>query len=85
MVLVRGLTAGDRACYAEVEDANGERRSDEAAFELCERRELVGRRVRLRRERAQVPAKACQGDPGCTRSDTVELIVAAEPQPESAR
>lgn len=79
--ILRSLQNGDRACYAEVEDAKGVHRSLEAAFELCERTDLIGRRVRLVRRTARVLAASCQGDPDCGRSDVVELIVELQPLP----
>lgn len=77
-VTVRGLTAGDRACYMEVEDGDGERREQMAAFELCERADLVGKKVRLRTEKAQVQAESCQGNPDCTDTETVDLVQSVE-------
>ncbi|MFM7676591.1 MAG: hypothetical protein ACKO5F_13655 [Synechococcus sp.] len=79
--ILRSLQNGDRACYAEVEDARGVRRNLEAAFELCERTDLIGRRVRLVRRTARVLAASCQGDPDCGRSDVVQLIVELQPLP----
>lgn len=73
--VLRSLQNGDRACYAEVEDSRGARHSLEAAFELCARTDLIGRRVQLVRRTARVLAASCQGDPDCGRSDVVELIV----------
>lgn len=77
-VTVRGLTAGDRACYMEVEDGTGNRREQMAAFELCERADLVGKKVRLRLEKAQVQAESCQGNPDCTDTETVDLVQSVE-------
>ncbi len=79
--ILRGLQNGDRACYAELEDGQGVRHSLEAAFELCERTDLIGQRVRLVRRTARVLAASCQGDPDCGRSDVVELIVELQPLP----
>ncbi|MFY8148950.1 MAG: hypothetical protein ACOVNL_06995 [Prochlorococcaceae cyanobacterium] len=79
--ILRSLQNGDRACYAEVEDSQGVRRSLEAAFELCERTDLIGRRVQLVRRTARVLAASCQGDPDCGRSDEVQLIVELRPLP----
>lgn len=78
VAVIRGMAAGDRACYVELEGAE---EPQEAAFELCERMELAGKRVRLTRERTTVQAASCEGDPECTRSDTVDLIVSAEVLP----
>lgn len=77
-VTVRGLTAGDRACYMEVEDGAGNRREQMAAFEICERAELIGKQVRLRLEKAQVQAESCQGNPDCTDTETVDLVQSVE-------
>ncbi|HSU17477.1 hypothetical protein [Longimicrobium sp.] len=76
---VRGLTGGDRACYMDLESGGAVKGQQEAAFGLCERRELVGKRVRVERRRAWVLAASCEGDPECARRDTVDLIVSAEP------
>ena len=80
-VVVQGMTAGDRACYLEVEDATGTSREEMASFELCERTDLVGKRVRLLFEKAQVQAQSCQGNPDCTDSETVDLVHEVEPAP----
>ncbi|HEX6747256.1 MAG TPA: hypothetical protein VF092_08135 [Longimicrobium sp.] len=84
VVTIRGLTGGDRACYVDLEGTGVARSPQEAAFAVCERKELVGRRVRLSRMRTWVLAASCEGDPECARRDTVDLIVSAEPVPEGA-
>jgi hypothetical protein len=76
---VRGLTGGDRACYMDLEAGGAVKGQQEAAFELCGRQELVGKRVRVERRRSWVLAASCEGDPECARRDTVDLIVSAEP------
>ncbi|MBE9181016.1 hypothetical protein IQ268_20870 [Oculatella sp. LEGE 06141] len=81
VVVVRDLTMGDRACYMEVEDAQGQRSGEEASFELCEQSQLIGQRVRLTRVPTSILAMSCQGDPECVESDTVNLITAAEVVP----
>lgn len=75
---IRGLTPGDRACYVDL----GAGQPQEAAFDVCERAELVGKRVRLERRRTWVLATSCEGDPECARRDTVDLIVSAQVLPE---
>lgn len=79
--VVRELAAGDRGCYVTFEDAEGRRSDAVASYELCERTELVGQRVQLRRERTPILAMSCEGDQECVRRDTVDLIVAAEKLP----
>ena len=81
VVVVRGLTQGDRACYMELEDAKGQRSEEEASFEICEQAQLVGQRVQLTREPTSILAMSCQGDPECTQRDTVDLIITAEVVP----
>jgi hypothetical protein len=83
VTVLHGLTLGDRACYMEFRDAAGEPWQAAAGFELCEREELIGRRVRLTRERTTVLAAACQGDLDCPLRDTVDLIVRADAVPGS--
>ncbi len=79
-VRIEAMVAGDIACYVTITDPRGERRDEMADFEICEREgALVGQRVRLRYETAQVAAYSCQGDPECTDYRQVQLIVAAEP------
>ena len=79
--VVRSLTDGDRGCYVVLEDERGERFDRIAPFELCERRELVGRRARITFGPGAVAADSCQGSPECTESDTVEVLKSAEALP----
>ncbi|MET0396906.1 MAG: hypothetical protein ABW277_08800 [Longimicrobiaceae bacterium] len=79
--VVRSLTDGDRGCYVVLEDEGGARFDRIAPFELCERRELVGRRARITLGPGAVAADSCQGNPECTESDTVEVLKAAEALP----
>lgn len=79
--VVRSLTDGDRGCYVVLEDERGARFDRIAPFDLCERQELVGRRVRLTLGPGEVSADSCQGDPECTARDTVEVLKAAEALP----
>ncbi|HYE96389.1 MAG TPA: hypothetical protein VD962_09280 [Rubricoccaceae bacterium] len=75
---VRAMVAGDRACYLTLESDLGQLREAMADFALCERRDLLGRRVRLRVEPAQVQAASCAGNPECTDTETVPLVRGAE-------
>jgi hypothetical protein len=79
--LVRSLTDGDRGCYVVLEDEQGASFDRIAPFDLCERRELVGRRVQLTLGPGEVSADSCQGSPECTARDTVEVLKAAEALP----
>ncbi|MBV9108810.1 MAG: hypothetical protein JO306_05360 [Gemmatimonadetes bacterium] len=84
LVTIRGLTGGDRACYVDLDSAGVAKPQQEAEFTLCERRELVGKPVRITRKRMWVLAAACQGDPECARRDTVNLIVAVRAVPSAS-
>jgi hypothetical protein len=75
---IKSLTQGDTACYITLENARGKRSEEMASFELCEKTQLIGQRVRLKRERSAVMAASCQGDPECKKTQTVNLIVKAE-------
>jgi hypothetical protein len=80
--VVRGVTAGDRACYVDLEVDGVRKPPQEAAFDLCEHgQRLVGKRVSIARHRSWVLAGSCEGDPECPRRDTVNLIVTATPVP----
>jgi hypothetical protein len=84
---LRGLGAGDRACYVLLETAAGEV-SQEGDFELCpggtrDATPLIGQRVTWTTERANVLAAACEGNPDCGLSDEVDLVVRLEPVPAS--
>jgi hypothetical protein len=83
VAVLHGLTLGDRACYMEFQDAAGEPWEAAAGFEMCEQEGLIGRRLRLTRERTTVLAAACQGDVDCPLRDTVDLIVRVDAVPGS--
>ncbi|MGI8896719.1 MAG: hypothetical protein ACR2HE_13910 [Casimicrobiaceae bacterium] len=80
-VSVQELTLGDRACYMQVKSAQGESREEMAVMELCERRELIGRTVRLSHETGSIAAESCQGNPECAESETVQLVSDVEVLP----
>lgn len=75
---IKSLMPGDRACYIELDDAEEVASDEMASFELCERQDLIGKRVHLRRKPTPVMADSCEGNPECTKTETVNLIVAAE-------
>lgn len=78
VVVIKSLTPGDRACYVELENAQGQASDEMASFELCDQNELVGKRVHLQRKPTPIMAMSCEGNPECTKSETVNLIVAAK-------
>ena len=75
---LESLTAGDRACYVELSDAAGKKQELMATFEVCEQTALVGKPVKLTSRMESVSAESCQGDPECTQSEQVMLVVEME-------
>lgn len=71
---VQSLEAGDRACYVEVLDEEGQVSTEYASFEICDQ-DLVGKRANLAYETGTIPAESCAGDPACTESEEVVLLV----------
>lgn len=76
---LKELQNGDRACYV-VLDVDGAEQSIEGDFELCpgagkDASGLIGQRVTWTTEKAKVQAASCEGDPDCSDSDEVDLIV----------
>jgi hypothetical protein len=77
--ILKDLQNGDRACYVILE-VDGQEQSIEGDFDLCaggpkDATALVGKRVTYTTERANVQAASCQGDPDCSDSDAVDLVV----------
>ena len=77
------LQNGDRACYAVVR-AGASERSMEAAFELCpggsrDASGWIGKMVTYATKPGRVQAMSCAGNPSCTKTDTVDLIVRLSP------
>lgn len=77
-VVVRELTLGDRACYLQIENAQGVLSEEMGEMSLCERTELVGRTVLLTFGMASVAAESCQGDPECSDTESVSLVQAID-------
>lgn len=77
--VLTSLENGDRACYVVLRTPTGER-SLPGAFELCagqanDATGLIGKEVSYRTEKANVIAESCEGNPDCTESDEVDLVV----------
>jgi hypothetical protein len=81
ILVVRGLTTGDRACYMKLENAQGQSSEELAEFDICTQSQLVDKRVRLTRTPTPISAMSCQGDPECQERETVNLITAVEVVP----
>ncbi len=78
-VTLIGLESGDVACYVTVNDGSEEKYYD-GDFELCEgggsdATPLIGKSVMITTEKAQVQAGSCEGDPECTETEEVDLVV----------
>jgi hypothetical protein len=76
--ILRGLQAGDRACYVELDHPDGQL-SIEGSFELCadgsdDATPLIGKHVTYKTRKANVLAASCDGDMDCGKSDVVDLI-----------
>jgi len=78
---VLDLVAGDVACYIRLDlhDDGVETPTYEAEFQFCEDLSLIGRRVRLLFEQGSVQSAACEGDPDCTLTETIPLVVEVTP------
>jgi hypothetical protein len=84
------LVNGDTACYVDLRDDAGNLLHEMADFDICfQEPSLIGRRVALQWQGANVMAESCGGDVDCGRSDRVVLVSAArildEPAPATAR
>ena len=79
--VVRSLVDGDSGCYVVLEGEDGGSFDRIGPFELCERQELAGRRVRVTLGPGEVMADSCQGNPECTDRKTVEVVKAVEEMP----
>lgn len=74
VALLKSMEAGDVACYLTLVNARGEETTQMADFAICEMDALIGRRVQIRRTKANVMAESCQGNPDCTETESVNLI-----------
>ena len=74
---VKSITAGDVACYYQLEDAKGASFTELADFELCEpkeRRLYQDKKVSLTYGIEKVIADDCEGDPECARHKDAAVI-----------
>ncbi len=78
-VTIVSLTPGDRACYLSVRIASGATSEVMADFGMCERDDLIGRQVILTRSLSMVLAESCGGNPECTDTEQVMLVVGVDP------
>lgn len=71
---IREMVSGDMACYIDFTDDQGRRFNEMAGFGVCEDQGLIGQKVRLIYEQANVPADRCAGNPDCPDSKPVRLV-----------
>ena len=71
---VKSMQAGDVACYVDLIGEDGNAYESLADFEICDKRRLIGKRVHLTYEQANVMAASCNGDMDCRRTETVWII-----------
>ncbi|MBM3646928.1 MAG: hypothetical protein FJX11_03970 [Alphaproteobacteria bacterium] len=76
---ITGMAAGDVACYLTLKDDRGARFEEMAAFDICEQRALIGRRVSLTYDLRSVMAPECQGDPNCKKVLRAIVVIAVRP------
>lgn len=72
---VTAMEAGDVACYLTLRDDKGGVFEELADLDVCEQRSLIGKRVALHYEMNKVISDECQGDPECTKTRTVPLVM----------
>ncbi len=80
------LEPGDRACYLSVTQADGKPATLPGDFDLCpggatDATPLVGKTVRFATRHDKIQAASCQGNPDCTDSDSVDLVITIVPAP----
>ncbi|MBL8516560.1 MAG: hypothetical protein JNM76_06290 [Betaproteobacteria bacterium] len=70
------MSMGDIACLVEFKDDKGNEFFESADFDLCtDPKKYTGKRVELAYKLSKVQAESCQGDPNCSKSDIVPLVV----------
>lgn len=73
-VTLVSMEPGDAACYLHVRPDGEPERTEYADYPMCERSDLIGRRVLLTVTPNPVQAPSCQGDPACTDTEMVNLV-----------
>jgi hypothetical protein len=76
--LVKELQNGDVSCVMVMTDQDGSEFIEAADFDICfQEPSLIGKQVRLTYRMENVIAESCQGDPECSDTDEVAMVVAA--------
>ena len=74
--VLNDLTMGDAACYLTITPEGGSELILEGSFELCDDAQgFVGSSVGWRTEPAQILAASCGGDPECSETEQIDLVV----------
>ncbi len=76
VAVVQRLDAGDRGCYVELVDPNGQMSIQFANPEICNQ-PIAGKSVQLTYGTGSIPAYSCGGDPSCGETDMATLITQA--------
>lgn len=76
-VTIQSLTVGDRACYVEALDHQGETTTQFATFDICGQ-DLVGKQVHLHYQPGEIVAEECNGNIECGLSEAVMFITEAK-------
>jgi len=71
--MVKSVEQGDISCYIELE-RDGKVSMHSGDFAICQK-DWIGKRVVIETREEKVQSAQCQGDPECTLSETVPLIV----------
>jgi len=72
---VTDLDKGDNGCFLILRnDKNGEI-IELGKMEFCSQKQLKGKKVELEYKMETVQAASCYGDPKCTKTETVPLVV----------
>lgn len=79
--VLKSAESGDTACYLSLVDDRGVAFDEMGDFEICEQTSLIGKRVLLKYEMANVMSDECQGDPDCTKTRAVPLVISAKVLP----
>lgn len=67
---------GDLACYLTLKDGKGSEFIEAGKAEFCTQKPpLKGKEVRLTYKLETLPASSCNGDPKCTKTETIPFVI----------
>ncbi len=74
--LLADVEKGDNGCYLTIKDEKGNEFIEVGKFEICSQKPpLKGKRIALEYRLETIQAASCYGDPKCTKTETVPLVV----------